>query len=242
MKTLLNVELYKLKRSKIILTTTILTMFAIFQGLDFATMDGAEEMENRFLTLLYQGSMSVYSWLILPLIITVVLAMMARMEHSNNNWKQLLALPVARGKVYASKLLVGMGVIVYSLVLLYVGIILAAMVLGMDSIPFWWMAKRFGVLFLSTFTIIGVIFYMSYRFTHFGVPMVIGAGLAFPAMFVANSEKYWIYYPWDYPVVSSMSDILDMGGKSFIMLIVSISLFLLAVFMGFLRFRTKDVL
>ena len=44
--------------------------------------------------------------------------------------------------------------------------------------------------------------------------MVIGAGLAFPSMFVANSEKYWIFYPWDYPIVSSMNYVFDMGGKN----------------------------
>ncbi|WP_428911616.1 ABC transporter permease [Niallia sp. Krafla_26] len=242
MNVLLQVELYKLKRTKIILTTTILTLLALYQGYDFAKMGIEENADEVFRGFLYQGTMAVYSWLVLPLIITVVLAMMARMEHSNNSWKQLLALPVERGKVYLSKLVVGMGIMLYSHVLLYVGMLSAAFLLGIEKIPHEWMLERYSILFLSSFAITGIIFYSSYRFSHFGVPMVIGAGLAFPSMLVANSEKYWIFYPWDYPIVSSMSYVFETGGKNVIMLLVSISIFLLSVFIGYFRFRAKDVL
>lgn len=241
MKILLQVEFYKLKRTKIILITTILTLLALYQGYDFAKMGIEEKADEVFRGFLYQGSMAVYGWLVLPLIITVVLAMMARMEHSQNSWKQFLSMPVERGKVYLAKLLVGMEIILYSHVLLYLGMIMAAYSLGIEQIPYIWMLERFSILFLSSLAITGVVFYASYRFSHFGVPMVIGAGLAFPSMLVANSEKYWIFYPWDYPIVSSMNDVFDMGGKVGIMLIISILIFLLSLFIGFVRFRTKDV-
>ena len=242
MKKLLQVEVYKLKRTKMILITTILTLLALYQGYDFAKMGIEEKADEVFRGFLYQGSMAVYSWLVLPIVITVVLVMMARMEHHNNSWKQILAMPVERGKVYLSKLLVGIGIILYSHILLYIGMILAALLLGIEQIPHGWLLERISIMFLSSLAIIGLVFYVSYRFSHFGVPMVIGAGLAFPSMFVANSEKYWIFYPWDYPIVSSMNYVFDMGGKNIIMLIISISIFLLSVFIGFLRFRTKDIL
>ncbi len=242
MKKLIQVEVYKLKRTKIILITTILTVLALYQGYDFAKMGIEEKADEVFRGFLYMGSMSVYSWLVLPLVITVILAMMARMEHHNNSWKQLLALPVERAKVYFAKLIVGIGIIIYSHILLYVGMMLAAFLLGIGQIPYGWVLERFSLMFLSSLAITGLVFYVSYRFSHFGVPMVIGAGLAFPSMFVANSEKYWIFYPWDYPIISSITDVFDTGGKNIIMLIISISIFLLSVFIGFLRFRTKDIL
>ncbi|WP_164463775.1 hypothetical protein [Niallia circulans] len=105
-----------------------------------------------------------------------------------------------------------------------------------------WLAKRFALLLLSSFAIIGIVFYLSYRFTHFAVPIAIGAGLAFPAMFVANSEKLWIFYPWDYPIVASMTGVFEVSGKNTSMLVISISIFLLTIIIGLLRFRTKDVL
>src|SRR5690606_15748291 len=111
MKTLIQVEVYKLKRSKVVLITTVLTILALFQGWDFAKLGLEEQAEDVFRAFLYQGSMSVYSWLILPLIITFVLALMARMEHSNNSWKLYLAMPVEKGKVYVAKLFVGVGII-----------------------------------------------------------------------------------------------------------------------------------
>lgn len=195
MKTLIHVEIFKLKRSRLILTSTILTLLALYQGYDFAKLGLEENAEEVFRGFLYQGTMAVYSWLVLPLIITIVLVMMARMEHSNNSWKQLFAMPVERGKVYFSKLLVGMGIVIYSLVLLFIGMIVVAYSLGIEGVPVFWTAKQFGILFLSSFAIMGIIFYLSYRFTHFSVPMLVGAGFAFPSMLVANSEKYWIFYP-----------------------------------------------
>jgi lantibiotic transport system permease protein len=241
-RTILLVEFYKLKRTRILLITTALTLFALLQGWQFAKVDWAGGAEDIFRTFLYQGSMAVYSWLIFPLIITIVLAMMARMEHSQNGWKQLLALPVERGMVYAAKLIVGMTIIAYSLILLYAGLALAGLFLGVESVPFLWVMERFFVLFLSSLGIIGVIFYLSYQFSHVAVPMAVGAGLAFPSMLVANSEKYWIFYPWDYPIVASMNYVFDMGGKDLLMLGVSGLIFCLFILIGFSSFRRKDVL
>jgi lantibiotic transport system permease protein len=242
MKTLIHAEIYKLKRSSILLTTTILTLLALYQGWDFAKMGLSENEEEIFRGFLYQGSMAVYSWLVLPLICTIVLVMMARMEHSTNSWKQLLAMPVRRGNVYLTKLSVGMGIILYSLILLFLGMVVAAYSLGLESIPLLWLAKRFGILFISALPIMGIIFYLSYRFSHFAVPVFIGAGLAFPSMLVANSEKYWIFYPWDYPIVSSMNYVFDMGSKNVTMMVISLVIFIMGVSIGLLRFHTKDVL
>src|SRR4051794_27464722 len=135
MKTFLMVEFYKLRRTRIWLITTALTLFVLLQGWQFAKLDRAREAEEIFRAFLYQGSMAVYSWLIFPLLITIVLSMMAKMEHSQNGWKQLLALPVERGKVYAAKLIVGVALIVYSLILLYAGLVSAGHFLGIENIP-----------------------------------------------------------------------------------------------------------
>ncbi|KKI91553.1 hypothetical protein WQ54_14265 [Bacillus sp. SA1-12] len=241
MMTLLKVEWFKLKRSKIVYMTTVLTLFALIQGYQFARTDNSENAEEVFKGFLYQGSMAAYGWLILPLIITVIIAMIARIEHSSNGWKQLFALPVKRGQVYVAKLLISFVLIVYSLVLLYLGLAVAGHMLEIGPIPYLWMAKRFGMIFLSSLPIIGILFYVSYRFMHVGIPMTLGGGLAFPAMLVANSETYWIFYPWDYPIVSSLNFVFEIGEKGMIMIGISISIFLLSM-LGVFRFRTKDIL
>lgn len=239
----LKVELFKLKRSKIIGMTTIFTLLAIYQGWDFAKSAKTDEAPEVFKAFLYQGTMTVYSWLIFPLIITIVIAMMARMEHNNNSWKQLLALPIKRGQLYVSKLIISIGIILYSLLLLYGGVVLAAYMLRIESIPFMWMAERLIIVFLSSLPIVGVVFYLSYRFSHFGIPISIGAGLAFPSMLIANSEKYWIFYPWDYPIISSLSFVFEDGGEKGVMMLgISIFIFLFAILIGFIRFQTKDII
>ena len=61
MKVLLQVELYKLKRSKFILTTTIFTLLALYQGYDFAKMGIEEKADEVFRGFLYQGNLWRYT-------------------------------------------------------------------------------------------------------------------------------------------------------------------------------------
>ena len=55
MKKLIQVEIYKLKRTKIILITTILTVLALYQGYDFAKMGIEEKADEVFRGFLYNG-------------------------------------------------------------------------------------------------------------------------------------------------------------------------------------------
>ncbi|SFB06505.1 MULTISPECIES: ABC transporter permease [unclassified Bacillus (in: firmicutes)] len=238
MYTLFYSEWLKLKRTKIIWMATILPLFAIFQGWTFAN---GQKGPNVFEEFLITGSLSFYCWLALPLLITVVIAMMARIEHSNNGWKQLLAMPISKGQVYGVKLGIALLLIFYSMMVLLVVMILAAINLGIDYSLIWILKKTF-LIYVASLPMIGVIFYISYRFQHVAIPLAVGAGLSLPSMFVANSEKYWIFYPWDYPIMSSLSHMFSMGDKASIMYAICLVTFIFCLLIGFLQFKSKDIL
>ena len=111
MKKLIQVEVYKLKRTKIILITTILTVLALYQGYDFAKMGIEEKADEVFRGFLYMGSMSVYSWLVLPLVIKVIMEMKERKEKNNKSRKKLIEIKVERAKVYFAKLIVAIRIV-----------------------------------------------------------------------------------------------------------------------------------
>ncbi len=58
----------------------------------------------------------------LPLFVSLEAALLAAVEHRENSWKHLFALPIPRWTIYASKLLVGFGLIGITSLVLAVGI------------------------------------------------------------------------------------------------------------------------
>lgn len=236
----LKIEWYKLRRTKLILTATLLPLLAVFQGRLFAL--SKEETEPNLWGMMFIGTMSQYTWLLFPILITVVIAIMARMEHSNNSWKQLLSLPVKRESVYFSKLIISLFIIFYSIFVLIAGMVLAGIsIRASGPIPIEMVVNRPIISAIASLPIISLQFYLSYRFSHFGIPLAAGIGMSLPSMLVVNSGKYWIYYPWTYPIVSGLSEMFGTDGKGPIMYTVCFVSFLLFILFGLYQFRKKDI-
>ncbi|SFI69882.1 MULTISPECIES: ABC transporter permease [unclassified Bacillus (in: firmicutes)] len=242
MLNILRIEWLKLRRSQIILLATILPLFAVFQGRMFV-LSQKELNGVELWSTLYTGSMSQFSSFIFPVSIAVIMVMITRIEHSNNGWKQLLAMPVKRENVYFSKLLMGSMITLYSVLIFSIGTITVGIELGLkDTIPYDLLVCKSLIVFIASLPIIAIQFYISFRFSHIGIPLAVGAGLALPSMLVANSAAYWIYYPWAYPIISSMTEIFSFAGKEVTMYTVCFSSFFLIIFIGLLKFRAKDVI
>lgn len=238
----LRIELLKLKGLKLFLTATALPLFAVLQGRLFVTSLKGTERGMHPWEMLYTGGVSQFSSLILPIVITIIMAMLTRVEHANNVWKQLFALPVKRGNVYFSKLIIGILIAVYSTLVFCFGIIIAGMSLGIkDTVPLGMILQRPVLGLLASLPIAALQFYLSIKFSHIGIPLAFGAGLALPSMLVANSARYWIYYPWTYPIVVTLSETFSLGQRGSMVYIISIVSFVIIVCLGFIEFRKKDI-
>ncbi|WP_100330334.1 ABC transporter permease [Bacillus xiapuensis] len=233
-------EWLKLKHSKLIGLAVILPVFAAIQGRAYAI--NAEDHDVLF-QYHYAGSMSLFAWLVYPLLAAIVIAMIARIEHSGNGWKQLLALPVSRTHVYCVKFLMSIGIVFVSLIVLYCGIWI-----GVSTFP---EASAFPAAellvslikyFIASFPMLAVLFFLSYRFQHPGIPIGIGIGLALPIILIGQSTRFWIYYPWCYPMIAALTDPAKLGGKAFIMYGGSIGMLAAVFFIGLAHFRSKDII
>src|SRR5262249_490281 len=79
------------------------------------------QRENNWLTLA-RIMMSLWTLLVLPLYIALQTALIAALEHADNQWKLLLARPVPRWTIYVAKLAVAVGFLLLSSLILLAGI------------------------------------------------------------------------------------------------------------------------
>ena len=103
MITLLQAEWFKLRKSKMVPIILAGPMIGLFIGLSANLEDNMQGIEiNEWYISLFSMNLT-YALLFLPLISGVFTSLICRYEHQFGGWKQLLALPVTRGKVFVAK-------------------------------------------------------------------------------------------------------------------------------------------
>jgi hypothetical protein len=156
-------------------------------------------------TWLYYGTQTVWIWtmLMLPLFITLETALLGNLEHSNQQWKHLFALPIPRGAIYAAKQLSSMvliGVSMASLFLLLVlsgwGLRLVAPGLGFEQpVPWLELLKHVGLAYLASWLIISIHTWIGLRWHSFVVASATGIVAMVVAVLVLQSDL-GPWYPW----------------------------------------------
>lgn len=238
-------ELLKIKRSKLLFIASFFPFLSIAQGAGMAKSIAASGEVGDFWVSLFSGSTLLYGMFILPMLITIIIAMITRIEHSNNGWKQLLAFPVKRENMYLSKLLLVFILLLFSVAILIVGIIASGMALGAPGhIPYEIVVLRPLLALIASLPIIGLQFYLSMRFKHIGIPLGVGIGAILPIILIANSARYWIFYPWTYPLLTIMpNSIISIAPEKYgIMYGISVISFIMIILMGLKQFNRKDII
>ena len=151
--------------------------------------------------------------LMLPLYITLETALIAGLDHSENQWKALLARPVPRWTFYVAKLLVVVALAAASGALLLLGILSAGAILSQirPELGFTFPAP-FTILLRQTAQMTGLAFlslaiqhWVSLRWRSFSV--AIGFGIVamvtgFAMLLTANQYGGWPqYFPWSLPML-----------------------------------------
>ncbi|MEZ2658379.1 ABC transporter permease [Aneurinibacillus aneurinilyticus] len=245
MNRLLGVELMKLRRSGMVWIAVGAPLFLTLQGianfLRYSDTMFAGSTRTKW-EILYEQCMIMYPSLLLPLVITVMVALLARLEHSQNGWKQLLALPVTREQVYKSKLVIACLLVLLNLGVLSIGTLVGGLMVGIEGdVPYELILGRGLLAFVATLPVIAIQFVLSYRFSHVGVPLAIGTALAAPTLFAANSERFWLYDPWTYPVMAYFGPAQEGFTRGDWMYAIACGLFLLIIWIGLQEFKKRDV-
>ncbi|NLM51415.1 MAG: ABC transporter permease subunit [Firmicutes bacterium] len=244
MKEIIVVELIKLKGSKIFWIVILAPAFMVLQGAvnllryyDLFTGQGQNAWEQ-----LYTQSMIFYVMILFPVLISVVMTLVARMENAHHGWKQYLSLPVKKEVVYTIKFIIACGVIFINILALLISILISGFFLGLEgNLPWQNFIVRPMAMYVAALPVMAVLYVVSIRHKQMTIPLGIGIGLALPAMLVANS-KFWLVYPWTYPIMAALGVDMDLFSKGPIVYFVSIILLIIVFLSGSKNFCQKDII
>ncbi|WP_080875806.1 ABC transporter permease [Oceanobacillus timonensis] len=235
-------EWYKLRKSKVLLLLLVAPLVGLLIGLSSSLGDiGAT---NQWYEKLIMMNFT-YAVLFLPLITGVLASVICRYEHQEGGWKQLLALPVTRGKVFLSKYMLLLLLVLGMQFLYLVSIYIVGMIEGIiDPFPMEIVWKTIIGGWLATFPLIALQLWVSIAFKSFAAPFSINVIFTLPTILVINSERFGPYYPWGQPFL-----MMNVGGSAedffFIpwdqILMVIGGSFLLFFIGGYLYFQRKAV-
>lgn len=163
------------------------------------------------------GEQTVFLWtlLMLPLFVTLETALLSNLEHGNQQWKHLFALPIPRGAIYAAKQISGMALIGLSMVSLYgllvlsgLGLRLLLPGLGFEApVPWFPFFRYVGAAFLASWLIVSIHTWVGLRWHSFAVASAVGMGAMVVGVFLFQTD--WSrWYPWTLPgvITNSLAD------------------------------------
>ncbi len=199
MKKVLEAELLKLKHSKIIALVMFLPLFFVVLGFtnfirykELFTSKGQNIWQQ-----VYTQSAMFYGLFVLSLFVTIVMAILVRIENSENNFRRILTLSVKRKEIYLAKFMVGVAIVFLNLLGFMFMIIAAGGILaGNTKMP---LGIIYGPLlaFVALIPVMAIQYYLSMKFSNIGVALGIGAVFSIPSVLISNT-RFWILFPWTY--------------------------------------------
>jgi ABC-2 type transport system permease protein len=161
----------------------------------------------------------LWCFVLLPLFVTLEAALLAGIEHRENNWKHLFALPVHRWTIYGSKLIVGMALVCVSSLVLAVGTALQGWLLvefrpdlGV-TYPIPWdliILRNFGFVPV-VFLLLAIQLWVAIRWRSFTVPMSVGIAGTLIGVMLLRTLKNSVstpagpliacLFPWSMPYI-----------------------------------------
>jgi len=214
---ILNAEMLKLRRTialpMVVLAPALIALFLFVMGVNapFSTLN-RNGIAGEWAALT-RASMRFWTPLMLPLFITLETALLAGLEHSESQWKSLLARPLPRRNFYAAKLLVGLALTTASSGILVVGILLNGAILPhvqpelAFALPVPWadIARQAAEALCLAFLLLAIQNWVALRWKSFSVPIGVGiVGLVMGFFtFVAGQQgaKELQLFPWSLPML-----------------------------------------
>jgi hypothetical protein len=154
-----------------------------------------------------QGVLILWCFLMLPLFVTLQSALLAALEHGENQWKHLLALPVPRRVHYLAKqlMLIGMVLIAFLMLLLLIPVggwllMLLQPDMGLAGSPPWAkLAETAAACFAASMLIVALQTWIAIRWRSFTVAVAIGMTATVMGFLIGQSARFGHRYPWSMP-------------------------------------------
>ena len=218
------VEVFKLRRTLALWSALLVPaiVIAMTMVINLSRSRGTEfvlDHPNGWDTLMLDQTLVLWCFVLLPLFVALEAALLAGLEHRENTWKQLFALPVRRWTVYVSKLVVGMALVCLSSLVLAAGTAFQGWLLlrfrpdlGVTSPVPWNLIffRNFGFIPV-VFLLLAILLWVAIRWRSFTVPMGVGIAGTFIGVMLLRTLKNSVstprgpflasLFPWSLPYV-----------------------------------------
>lgn len=151
-----------------------------------------------------QSILVLWCFLMLPLFVTLQAALLAGLEHTDNQWKHLLALPIPRRVHYLAKVLVLVGMVMAAFVLLVLLIPAGGWLLmhvqpafGLAGMPpLTELARLAAAGFAASLLMVALQSWIAIRWRSFTVAVAAGMSATVVGFLIGQSERFGHWYPW----------------------------------------------
>ena len=192
MKTL-QLEFYKIKRRKVMLTMLAFLCVQFLWGLWAFRNPKDWELESGWMSLLY--SLSILDGVMLPTVMSVLASRLADIEHKGNTYKQLETLRSA-GSLYHAKAVCGLLIIAGMIVIQFAFFIPLGYRLGYAGSPgIKYYAMSFVLKLAGNFSLFLLQLALSMLFANQMIPLVAGLGGSMVALLIMYVRTY-SFLPW----------------------------------------------
>ena len=186
----------------------------------------------------------------IPMFIVLITSLIMQTEHKSLGIKQLFALPIPKWSIYFGKLSIVLLSIIATYIYYFIAILLFGILLAiihpdfgfLDFQPDYYKYIRLlSISFIASLGIIGIQFWLSFRFKNFIIPLGIGMFLVIVGIIVSQAPQA-IYFPYAFSVLSvSLGEkIPETFGMSTVSLF-SIICFLVTSILGYLNIKKLNV-
>lgn len=246
-------EMAKLRRTfafwlTLISALVIPLLFFIVYAVKHAELAPAEGVNpwTKFMANQVENSIPFF----VPMFIVLITSLIIQVEHKATGLKQLFVQPVPKWSVYFGKLSVVLVTIVFTYVVFLTAIIGLGYLLGILFSELQFVnyqphylkyVKMLSLSFVASLGIVGIQFWMSFRFKNFIIPITVGMCLVITGLIVSQAPES-IYFPYAYNVLS-----LSLGGQQPLLLglskvtVFSCACFILTAGVGYWDISKRNI-
>lgn len=204
----LSTEFLKVKRTLALATVILAPLFIV--ALSTLRVYGIHAVQAKRWIELSRGAGNIWSGLMLPLLATLVAALLAEYEHRDSHWKQLFALPAPRSSILAGKIAICLLLVAFANIVLWAGIPCAGAALGflagqdaVAAIGAW--STKLGLVLLCALGLTTIQMWISLRWKNFIVATGSGVCATVGGLLASRHEIAGPVYPWSLPFRIALS-------------------------------------
>jgi hypothetical protein len=207
----LNSEIFKLRHSSIIVTVIVLPLVLTFT-MNFLLpllMGGSSPFpftRNAWASAM-AGMLQLWGFFQI-FVVAIVTAQIGGLEHNNNTWKHLYALPVSRRAIYGAKVLVSLGLFGLSSLTLLGSVLVSGFLAGLlkpelgfvAAIPWGGLFTVLAINYLASWLMITIHAWAGVHWHSFAPAMGLSMVAFLINMFITGREDIQRIFPWTLPV------------------------------------------